>query len=689
MQQRAGAKSRFNKGVAGSLRRRSVQALWGVLGSGVLLAGCAESVQNPQAARSTLTPQNLAVTSSAVIYGQSPRAVPQAARAAVVSARDAMQRRQWETLPGYAEQARDDHELGSYPMYWYLRQLLGDAAQPVPTQQIYAFLQQNKNPYLENRLKSDWILASAKRGDFDTVRRIGTVASRTSEVDCAILQARFLGNGQVSAAQALDVFKPDDACWSMLGQLTAAKVITHEHLEPLLRDAVEYDSKASARRYAALAFSPAGLSSYDALVANPMGWLATQSGSATGELQQLRALAFSRLARQDRDAGAVFLETQGGALLSERNRQWAWTQFGLIAALNLEARADGWYRKAGQVFRLSDYNHAWRTRMALRQPTIDWKWVEQTIRMMGPEQQKEPVWVYWYGRARAGQGDTGGATSAWQSILYDHGFYGQLATEALGRKISVPAQPAEPSAAEINKIMTHEGLQRAVALFRLGWRPEAVGEWNFAIRGMNDRELMAAAEWALREQVYDRAINTSMLTKNDFNFRQRYLAPFEGRVSQQARAVGVDPAWVYGLIRQESRFVTVARSSVGAAGLMQVMPGTARLVARKLGLSYSAASANDFDTNTLLGTSYLKMTLDDLNGSEVLATAGYNAGPNRAKRWRDSLSQPLEGAIFAETIPFTETRLYVKHVMSNATWYDAQFSGRTQSLVNRLGQVRP
>ncbi|MGO3122944.1 MAG: transglycosylase SLT domain-containing protein [Advenella sp.] len=689
MQQRAGAKSRFNKGVAGSLRRRSVQALWGVLGSGVLLAGCAESVQNPQAARSTLTPQNLAVTSSAVIYGQSPRAVPQAARAAVVSARDAMQRRQWETLPGYAEQARDDHELGSYPMYWYLRQLLGDAAQPVPTQQIYAFLQQNKNPYLENRLKSDWILASAKRGDFDTVRRIGTVASRTSEVDCAILQARFLGNGQVSAAQALDVFKPGDACWSMLGQLTAAKVITHEHLEPLLRDAVEYDSKASARRYAALAFSPAGLSSYDALVANPMGWLATQSGSATGELQQLRALAFSRLARQDRDAGAVFLETQGGALLSERNRQWAWTQFGLIAALNLEARADGWYRKAGQVFRLSDYNHAWRTRMALRQPTIDWKWVEQTIRMMGPEQQKEPVWVYWYGRARAGQGDTGGATSAWQSILYDHGFYGQLATEALGRKISVPAQPAEPSAAEINKIMTHEGLQRAVALFRLGWRPEAVGEWNFAIRGMNDRELMAAAEWALREQVYDRAINTSMLTKNDFNFRQRYLAPFEGRVSQQARAVGVDPAWVYGLIRQESRFVTVARSSVGAAGLMQVMPGTARLVARKLGLSYSAASANDFDTNTLLGTSYLKMTLDDLNGSEVLATAGYNAGPNRAKRWRDSLSQPLEGAIFAETIPFTETRLYVKHVMSNATWYDAQFSGRTQSLVNRLGQVRP
>lgn len=667
---------------------KSSNALWGVTGSLLLLMGCAESVPNTQAAKAADLPAAAAYASS-VVYGQPPRPVPEAARAAVVAARAAMQSRQWDTLPGYAAQAQQDHELGGYPMYWYLRQQLANPAQPVPTQDIYAFLQQNRNPYLENRLKSDWILASAKRGDFDTVRRIGTVASRTAEVDCAILQARFLGNGQVSAQQALSVFKPGDACWNMLRQLTTAHVVKYEHLEPLLRDAVEYDSKDSARRYAALAFSPAGLASYDALMNNPMGWLAGQSGTAQGELQELRALAFSRLARQDRDGGSVFLEQQGGTLLNERNRQWAWTQFGLIAALNLEARADGWYRKAGQGFRLSDYNHGWRTRMALRQPTIDWRWVQQTIAMMGPEQQKEPVWVYWYGRARAGQGDQAGANRAWQSILYDHGFYGQLAIEALGRKISVPAQPAEPTTAEINRAMTHAGLQRAVSLFRLGWRPEAVAEWNFAIRGMNDRELMAAAEWALREEVYDRTINTSMLTKQAFNFRQRYLAPFEGRVSQQARSVGVDPAWVYGLIRQESRFVTAARSSVGASGLMQVMPGTAQLVSRKLGLSYSAANAHDFDTNTLLGTSYLKMILDDLSGSQVLATAGYNAGPNRAKRWRATLTQPLEGAIFAETIPFTETRLYVKHVISNAAWYAASFTGQPQSILGRLGQVAP
>ena len=170
-----------------------------------------------------------------------------------------------------------------------------------------------------------------------------------------------------------------------------------------------------------------------------------------------------------------------------------------------------------------------------------------------------------------------------------------------------------------------------------------------------------------------------------------FVAPFDGRVTAQAKRTGVSPAWVYGLIRQESRFVPIARSNVGASGLMQLMPGTAQLVARKLGVqNYNHSMINDFDTNTLFGTTYLKDILDKQGGSEVLATAGYNAGPNRAVRWRGSLSQPVEGAIFAETIPFTETRLYVKHVLSNAVWYDIKFNhGRPSSLTKRLGTIHP
>ena len=237
---------------------------------------------------------------------------------------------------------------------------------------------------------------------------------------------------------------------------------------------------------------------------------------------------------------------------------------------------------------------------------------------------------------------------------------------------------------------SHQGLQRAIALFRLGWRPEAVPEWNFSLRGMNDRELLAAAALAREAHIYDRVVNTSLRTQSDIDFSQRFIAPFEGRVTEKAKLVNLDPAWVYGLIRQESRFITDARSHVGASGLMQLMPATAKWVAKKIGMAdFTPGSVNDFDTNTVLGTSYLSMVLKDLGGSEVLASAGYNAGPGRPVQWRSKLLGPVEGAIFAETIPFTETRLYVKNVLSNAAYYAAMFTGQPHSLKQRLGTISP
>jgi soluble lytic murein transglycosylase len=136
-----------------------------------------------------------------------------------------------------------------------------------------------------------------------------------------------------------------------------------------------------------------------------------------------------------------------------------------------------------------------------------------------------------------------------------------------------------------------------------------------------------------------------------------------------AREIGLDPAYVYGLIRQESRFIMDARSNVGASGLMQLMPATARWTAKRIGLEYSADMLADRDVNLKLGTSYLKLVLDDFGGSAAMATAAYNAGPGRPRRWREGSSQ--EAAAWAEGIPFNETRDYVKKVLSNATIYAA------------------
>jgi soluble lytic murein transglycosylase len=141
-------------------------------------------------------------------------------------------------------------------------------------------------------------------------------------------------------------------------------------------------------------------------------------------------------------------------------------------------------------------------------------------------------------------------------------------------------------------------------------------------------------------------------------------------------------------MRQESRFITVAKSSVGAQGLMQVMPATARWVAKKLGLrDYHPSKVAEIDTNVLLGTSYLRMVFESLDKHPVLASAAYNAGPGRARRWRDP-QRTLEGAIYTETIPFSETRDYVKKVLANAVIYTSLLSGKPDSLKARLGVIR-
>jgi soluble lytic murein transglycosylase len=217
-------------------------------------------------------------------------------------------------------------------------------------------------------------------------------------------------------------------------------------------------------------------------------------------------------------------------------------------------------------------------------------------------------------------------------------------------------------------------------------RTDAMREWNWATRSFDDRKLLAAAKVARRNGMYDRAISTADKTVQLHDFSLRYLAPYRDVMRTHIQENGLEEAWVYGLMRQESRFVTSAKSGVGAQGLMQVMPTTARWIARKLGLKdYRASLLKQLDTNLMLGTYYMKNMLSQLDDNPVLASAAYNAGPGRARRWL--ADKPLEGAIYIETIPFDETRDYVKKVMSNTMYYAQEFGAPRRTLKMRLGIV--
>jgi soluble lytic murein transglycosylase len=249
------------------------------------------------------------------------------------------------------------------------------------------------------------------------------------------------------------------------------------------------------------------------------------------------------------------------------------------------------------------------------------------------------------------------------------------------------------SAAEKEAARSNASLQRATHAIAIGLRSEGVREWNYATNlsqsgGMGERELLAAAQLACDRAIWDRCINTSERTQDVMDFAQRFPMPFRDAVTKRSSEIGLDPAYVYGLIRQESRFIMDARSVVGASGLMQIMPATARETARFIGLTgFTANQINDRETNITIGTAYLKRALDDFGGSMAMAAAAYNAGPSRPRNWRNG--PQLEAAIWAENVPFTETRDYVKKVLSNTTNYAAVLTGQPQSLKARLGMIGP
>jgi soluble lytic murein transglycosylase len=347
----------------------------------------------------------------------------------------------------------------------------------------------------------------------------------------------------------------------------------------------------------------------------------------------------------------------------------------------------------------------WKVRAALRNgSTPRWPVVLGAINAMSDDARKDPTWVYWKARALLSNAPAAVASAPvppqraeamalLQSIASVRGFYEQLALEELGQKITTPAKPPALSPEEKETARLNPGLNRAAYAIAIGLRSEGVREWNYSTNlhqrgGMGERELLAAAQFACDRSIWDRCINTSEKTPNVIDFEQRFPTPFREAVMQRSRDIGLDPAYVYGLIRQESRFIMDARSGVGASGLMQVMPATARETARHIGLTgFTANQINDRDTNIIIGTAYLKRALDDFGGSMPLAAAAYNAGPGRPRSWRNG--PVLEAAIWAENVPFNETRDYVKKVLSNTTNYAAFLTGQPQSLKARLGNVGP
>ena len=582
--------------------------------------------------------------------------------------------------------------LEPYVAYWRLRLKLDDA-DPLA---VRDFLDRYADLPLADRLRTEWLKALARRGAW-TVFAAEYPKHGAQDVELACYAAQFRaqhkdsGEAATAAAEASRFWfsgqEQPESCQPVFAMLLAQGILTAQDVWARFRLAHEAGNfhlaaKIAAELPTAERPAPRDIERIDrgaraALIKGDFRF-----ASPTG--RELALYALDRVAQSDAQAARdAWLGWR--TRLPDAERLYGNLLVAYNGAHQLVPGAYAWYHDA-EGAPLTENQRAWRVRAALRSGA--WTDVRAAVDAMPPEQAQDPAWRYWKARALSAAGETEDATRLFASLATEHHFYAFLAAEALGASIVPLSEPLAPDPVALAAFGAREAVQRVVKLTALDLRPEAQREWVTVVRGLDDEGLLLAATYAQAHRLYDRAINTADRTQQRHDFQLRYPMPYQTEVADAVRQNGLDTAFVYGLMRQESRFIADIVSPAGAVGLMQLMPPTARWVAHKTGhTSVHTPQLEDPELNIQLGTYYLRYVLDKLDDLPALAAAAYNAGPGRAQAWRGSV--PLEGAIYVETIPFNETRDYAKKVLANAMFYQAQLGLRYITLKDRLGIVAP
>ena len=535
---------------------------------------------------------------------------------------------------------------------------------------VQQFLSQASDSAMAENVRNEWLKTLGARGQWDLFRQeFGKLnaAGVAQEVQC---YADLSSGNYSKAAELVRVTgKLPAGCTRLVESAAASGRLNTNDAWRRVRGLLSNSQTTDARNLAAALGSPF-------------------EGGAQGATEYSLLSVIGKDARKSASATATLSDMESG--LSREQRSFAWGVLGHYHAQSQNMpTALSYYGRVSDRKQLTDEQLEWYARAALRLQR--WDELASVIQHMPEKLQKDPTWQYWLGRSFAAQGKNSQAKEMYEKAAASgRNFYAVLAGEELGRRINTRNNVSDADAKDVRRMSEDGAIKRALVLFKNSqsngdskMRRQAQAEWRFATRDFNEDNLLTAAQVAFDNQFYDMAINSADRTDHKLNYKLRYISPFKDLTVRYASQAGIDPAWVYGLIRQESRFVMGAQSSVGAQGLMQVMPATAREIAGKIGMSSSELYT--MDGNIRMGTWYMADAKRRLQNNEIMATAGYNAGPGRARNWQ--ASSPLEGAIYAETIPFTETRDYVKKVMTNATYYASLFNEPQTSLKQRMGTV--
>ena len=594
--------------------------------------------------------------------------------------------------------------LEGYVDYWSLRLQLDNASIGADVER---FLQKNAGEFVADRLRVDWLKQLGKTGNWDGFARListgGGFDTDDSEIACyrTTLAAKTASNAALSAPRGVWEERLTEACADAFSALARRNQVSAD--DALWR----FRTSADGGTFLAGARTAEGLSadnrpSTEVLQrahSSPEAYLNAGLAWSSRPHRQAGLYALTKLARSD-VAKARSVWSGIRSKFTDEEQRYAAGQLAYASARRLDTmEAMIWFKRAGDeqtMTRLGDWQAAWIARAALRAGA--WSEVLRAINAMSPVPSAaqtgvaDPAWKYWKARALTELSDKAGAQIIYADLAKEFSFYGLLAAEEISAPLPSPltlkAGAVKPTTEELRRFDQSAAAKRVLKLSELGLRADAAREWYSVVKDFSDADSLIAAEWMRRKGIWDRSINTAERTKTQHDFGLRYQMPYAAEIKKAATQAALDHPLVFGLIRQESRFWADAVSSAGALGLMQVMPATGKWIAAQMKASdYRPSQLADVAVNTGFGAFYLRTVLDQMGGSEPMAAASYNAGPGRARAWR--ADGPLEGAIYAESIPFNETRDYVRKVLANAVWY-AQLSGNgNTSIKSRLGIIAP
>ena len=584
----------------------------------------------------------------------------------------AQKQKDWPKAEQLRKQLGNEYPLAVFLEYNFLKSQLGY----LPLEKVQAFTQKNQNSYLANTLERQYLFRLAEQKKWQSFLALQQQQPNNLILQCHYYNAHVqVGNKNTAwaGAQTLwlsgqsrpDACNPLFASWKQAGKLSQALIFDRMVLafKAGKPDLMAYLQKSLSGQYqadGALLIStyknPKQLLKHGLYQANN----ARHSAIVTAGLDKLVPIsvasalqAYPHYQRQfnltDAQRKPLELKMIQHVMFRDLSGQLGWADKQLA------------YWQDATVIEQ-------RIRYALAKQ--QWPLALQWIERLPDEAKNHERWLYWQARLNKKAGRDQAANVFFAEVAKERSYYGFLSAQQLGVPYSLNIQRVK-----LDKNVIREQLPvlaRINELFYQGADGIARAEWGHLISREPKPIVDQVGQYALEQGWLHFAVLASIQTQSWDLVEQRFPQVASTTFNKFAKERQMDSSFLFALARQESAFYAQAQSPVGARGLMQLMPATAQYTAKKLGVKYTGvASLFDPEVNVRLGSAYIKQLLNDYNGNRILASAAYNAGPSRVKRWR-AASPGLAADVWVEIIPYKETRGYVQSVLAYNVVYQHQ-----------------